>query len=72
MGGRIEDAVLGRFISPDPRGTIPGSTQSWNRYSYVNNNPLSYIDPSGFDQCGNNKFCDNGNNTITFYPALIK
>jgi hypothetical protein len=23
-------------------------TQSWNRYSYVNNNPLSYVDSSGF------------------------
>jgi RHS repeat-associated protein len=49
LNGRIEDSVTGRFLSPDPRGTIPGSTQSWNRYSYVNNNPLSYTDPSGFE-----------------------
>ena len=26
----------------------PTATQSFNRYTYVNNNPLSYIDPSGF------------------------
>ena len=51
MNGRIEDSVTGRFLSADPRGTIPGNTQSWNRYSYVNNNPLTYIDPSGFDDC---------------------
>ncbi|HEX3912076.1 MAG TPA: FG-GAP-like repeat-containing protein [Steroidobacteraceae bacterium] len=50
MNGRIEDAVTGRFLSADPRGTIRGNTQSWNRYSYVNNNPMSYTDPSGF--CG--------------------
>jgi RHS repeat-associated protein len=50
MNGRIEDTVLGRFLSPDPRGTIPGNTQSWNRYSYVNNNPLSRTDPTGFEQ----------------------
>ena len=50
MNGRIEDSVTGRFLSPDPRGTIQGNTQSWNRYSYVNNNPMSYTDPSGF--CG--------------------
>jgi RHS repeat-associated protein len=48
MNGRIEDSVTGRFLSPDPRGTIRGNTQSWNRYSYVNNNPLSYTDPTGF------------------------
>lgn len=51
MNGRIEDSVTGRFLSPDPQGTIGGNTQSWNRYSYVNNNPLTYVDPTGFDEC---------------------
>jgi RHS repeat-associated protein len=50
MNGRIEDSVTGRFLSPDPRGTIPGNTQSWNRYSYVNNNPLTATDPTGFEE----------------------
>jgi RHS repeat-associated protein len=48
MNGRIEDSVSGRFLSPDPRGIILGNTQSWNRYSYVMNNPLTLIDPTGF------------------------
>lgn len=48
MNGRIEDSITGRFLSPDPRGVIRGNTQSWNRYSYVNNNPMSYTDPTGF------------------------
>jgi RHS repeat-associated protein len=65
MGGRIEDAVLGRFLSADPRGTIPGNTQSWNRYAYVLNNPLTFIDPSGFgcvsNGDGSSKDCDSGN-----------
>jgi RHS repeat-associated protein len=46
MNGRIEDSVTGRFLSADP-----GNTQSWNRYSYVNNNPLTYTDPTGFTGC---------------------
>jgi RHS repeat-associated protein len=53
MNGRIEDSVTGRFLSPDPHGIIRGNTQSWNRYSYVNNNPLTSIDPTGFDGCKN-------------------
>lgn len=49
MNGRVEDSVTGRFLSADPLGTIPGITQSWNRYSYVVNNPVSLVDPTGFD-----------------------
>jgi RHS repeat-associated protein len=42
---------LGRFTSVDPlqesaRLALP---QSWNRYSYVLNNPLNMIDPFGLD-----------------------
>jgi hypothetical protein len=50
MNGRVQDAILGRFISPDPHVPDPTNAQSYNRYSYVNNNPLTLIDPSGF--CG--------------------
>ena len=51
MNGRVQDAVTGRFLSPDPYVPDPGNTQSYNRYTYVNNNPLSYVDPTGFDEC---------------------
>jgi len=48
LNGRVQDAITGRFLSPDPN--IPDATnaQGFNRFSYVVNNPLSYIDPSGF------------------------
>ncbi len=39
--------VLGRFLSPDPYIADPSFTQSYNRYSYVLNNPLKYNDPTG-------------------------
>ena len=50
MNGRVEDSVTGRFLSADRFIPDPTDSQSYNRYSYVVNNPLSYIDPSGF--CG--------------------
>ncbi len=44
-GARYYDPVIGRFISAD---TVTGhSSQKLNRYSYVLNNPMRYIDPSG-------------------------
>jgi len=47
------DPNQGRWLSPDHTGLAavdPASPQSWNRYAYVQNNPLSLIDPFG-DQC---------------------
>ena len=40
--------MLGRFISPDTIVSDPFNPQSINRYSYVLNNPLNYIDPTGY------------------------
>jgi RHS repeat-associated protein len=44
---RFYDPVIGRFISPDSMIPQPYNPQSLNRYSYCNNNPLIYTDPSG-------------------------
>jgi len=48
MHGRMYDATVGRFLSADPLVGDPFFGQSYNRYSYVLNNPLSYTDPTGF------------------------
>jgi hypothetical protein len=48
MNGRVYDPVLGRFLSADPYVDSVVDSQSFNRYSYVSNNPLGYTDPSGF------------------------
>ncbi|MEI9988951.1 MAG: RHS repeat-associated core domain-containing protein [Rhizomicrobium sp.] len=45
---RIYDPTLGRFMSPDSTIPDPFNGQSFNRYSYVMNNPLSHYDPSGY------------------------
>lgn len=49
MNGRIYDPRIGRFLQPDPIVTDPADSQSYNRYSYVGNQPLLFTDPSGFD-----------------------
>lgn len=38
----------GRFLSIDPFIQSPSSTQSMNPYTYIFNNPLSGIDPTGY------------------------
>lgn len=48
MNGRVYDPDIGRFISADPFIQAPLMSQSLNRYSYVMNNPLSLVDPSGY------------------------
>jgi RHS repeat-associated protein len=44
-GARYCDPAIGRFCQPDP--TVPdyANPQALNRYSYVVNNPLTYVDP---------------------------
>ena len=48
MNGRIYDPVTGRFLQADPLVQDPFNGQSYNRYGYVLNNPLSFTDPTGF------------------------
>lgn len=64
MNGRVQDAVTGRFLSPDPNIPDPGFTQSYNRFAYVNNSPLSYIDPTGFLNAFLQEMCMSGWNPI--------
>lgn len=47
MNARLYDPVLGRFLSPDPNIQCPDWSQNYNRYTYVMNNPLRYIDENG-------------------------
>ena len=44
---RYYDALLGRFISPDPLVQGPADPQTLNRYAYVRNSPLMFTDPTG-------------------------
>lgn len=48
MNGRVFDPLTARFLSADPFVQAPDNGQSYNRYSYVLNNPTNLTDPSGF------------------------
>lgn len=52
FGEREYAKTSGRWMRPDPAGMAavdPTNPQSWNRYAYVTNNPLSLTDPTGLD-----------------------
>ena len=49
-GARYYASSMGRFMTPDPSGLAYASIanpQSFNLYSYAQNNPLKYTDPTG-------------------------
>jgi hypothetical protein len=54
---RVSDtnnASFGRFWSVDPGGirtANPWSPTSWNRYAYVNGDPINRFDPTGLYDC---------------------
>lgn len=48
MNGRVYDPFLAHFLSADPLVQDPTNGQSYNRYSYVLNNPTNLTDPTGF------------------------
>ncbi|MBK9266189.1 MAG: hypothetical protein IPM54_41175 [Polyangiaceae bacterium] len=48
MKGRIFDPRVGRFMTTDPVIADIWNGQSLNRYAYVLNNPLAFVDPTGF------------------------
>jgi RHS repeat-associated protein len=66
MHARHESEWTGRFLSVD---TAPGKLSqplSWNRYSYVGNNPLLYLDPNGLTAV---KVWEIGRYLIKLYPG---
>ncbi|GGX28214.1 RHS repeat domain-containing protein [Undibacterium squillarum] len=47
MNGRIYDPLVARMMSADPYIQDPLSSKSYNRYTYVWNNPTNLTDPTG-------------------------
>jgi RHS repeat-associated protein len=65
---RQYSSSMARWMTPDPAGLAavdPSNPQSWNRYAYVLNNPLSLVDPFGLS-CITTMFVDDHGNEQTF------
>lgn len=76
---RYYDPTLARFLSADTIVPELSNPQTLNRYSYVNNNPLRYTDPTGHIAQQNThngspysfsmRFNSNGNSFSSFGPG---
>ena len=52
MNGRMYDPMMSSFLSVDQYVQSPGNAQGFNQYAYCMNNPLKYVDPSGWRYVG--------------------
>ena len=57
---RFYSPKIGRFLSADTITPNPANSHNFNRYSYVTNNRLKYIDSTGHDA---DHFCSGSNDT---------
>ncbi len=50
---RYYGSGLGRFTTSDPYQASGGPSEpgSWNRYAYVEGDPVNFVDPRGLDKC---------------------
>ena len=70
MNGRVYDPTIGRFISADPTVQNVFMSQSLNRYTYVLNNPLSMVDPTGYSWLSD-VFSDIGHFFSKFWRPIV-
>ena len=68
--------IWGRFDSPDPIMGNPADPQSWNRYTYVQNDPIDWTDPRGMQVmcpisiCGGSAPGSGVDPTFSFGPSF--
>ncbi len=70
-GQRYYASTQGRFISPDPfaKSAHPSRPDSWNRYSFVNNDPINRVDPDGLNDAPTSFGGQNGSTVSALQPT---
>ncbi|MDO8941627.1 MAG: RHS repeat-associated core domain-containing protein, partial [Desulfobacterales bacterium] len=65
---RYYSSQMGRFLTADPYQASggPANPGSWNRYAYVEGDPVNYHDPGGLDRS------DGQGPTLTWNPTWLK
>jgi len=72
---RFYDPSLSRFVSADTLVPQPGNVLAWDRYAFVNNNPVRYTDPSGHKACEGTNNCNQPQSKILSkqnYISMLK
>jgi hypothetical protein len=71
MHARYFNPNFGRFLSVDPVLDMKEAMtepQNWNRYAYVSNNPMKYLDPDGrFKLTANRTGAPSTGYTVTYF-----
>jgi RHS repeat-associated protein len=73
MNARYYVSYINRFVSADTIVPDPTNPQSFNRYSYVENRPLNFSDPTGHcggDPNNNDPFDESGN--IIYFDCTLE
>jgi RHS repeat-associated protein len=77
MGGimdykaRFYSPALMRFLQPDSIIPDQANPQSWNRFSYANNNPVNYNDPSGHCSVAIVQTFVPGTGWVVYVPQIV-
>jgi RHS repeat-associated protein len=69
---RFYDPQLGRFAQADTIIPEPGDPLAWDRYAYVNNNPINGTDPSGHSSLSSSSSLLTPFGFLAFYGSCIQ
>jgi RHS repeat-associated protein len=64
LNNRYYDSVTGRFLNTDSYINANGDLLGFNLYAYCSNNPVMYVDPTGYNLDANQKNDDNRDDVV--------